>query len=446
MNSIDRTLKILREKEIKDSIYFSVVHELASAMNLIIDKHPEYEKENIFGRLMEAEKVLEFSVPWRDDAGEVHVNRGYRVQFNSVLGPYKGGFRFHPSVDLDLFKALALEQTLKNALTGLPMGGAKGGSDFNPKGKSDTELMRFCQSFMLRIFSHIGENIDIPAGDIGVGNKEIGYMYGMLKNLRGKHELGALTGKQPGFGGSLIRPESTGYGICYFAQFIERQRKGDLRDKRVVISGYGNVAWGVAKKMEQLGAKVVTLSGSDGYIYDEAGICGEEKLNFLLTMRTLKNRSVKEYSKRFSVPYYPAEKPWGVQGDIYIPCATQNEICYEDAKKIAQNKGSYMVEGSNIPCTSDAQNYFIEQDYLFIPSKAANAGGVSVSFLEMSQNAQLLMWSERQVDRKLKEIMSQIFDNLVTTKMKYSLSNYVLAANISALERLSRAEMIYQYV
>ena len=418
--------------------FHQAVKEVLDSLSPVLQRHPEYIKAKILERLVEPERQLLFRVPWQDDKGNLQINRGFRVQFNSALGPYKGGLRFHPSVYLGIIKFLGFEQVLKNSLTGLMMGGGKGGADFDPKGKSDAEVMRFCQSFMNELYRHIGPDTDIPAGDIGVGTREIGYLFGQYKRLLNRFE-GVLTGKGIEWGGSLVRPEATGYGAAYFVEEMLNINNDTLAGKVVVISGFGNVAWGVSRKMSQLGAKVVTLSGPDGYIYDLDGVLGE-KIDYMLEMRASNRDVVKDYADKFGVPFFPGEKPWGVKGDIVMPCATENEINVEGAKKIIANKVKYVAEVANMPTSIEAIKLLLENNVMIGPSKAVNAGGVAVSGLEMSQNSMRMAWTSEEVDAKLKTIMKNIFTTCHKTAEEYNLSgNLVLGANIAGFIKVANA-------
>ncbi len=416
--------------------------EILESLAPIFDKHPEYEKAGLLERFVEPERTISFRVPWVDDAGKVHVNKGYRVQFNSAIGPYKGGLRFHPTVNLSVMKFLALEQILKNSLTSLPIGGGKGGSDFDPSGKSDGEIMRFCQSFMSELYRHIGPDVDVPAGDIGVGAREIGYLFGQYKRLRGAYENGVLTGKGIPYGGSLIRPEATGYGAVYFAQKVLAHEGDTIEGKTVVVSGFGNVAWGAVQKATELGAKVVAISGPDGYIYDENGVSTPEKINYMLEMRASGRNRVEDYAEKFNVPFFAKEKPWGVKADIMMPCATQNEVGMAEAEKIVANGVKYYIEVSNMPTSNEAMKYIQENGVLIAPSKAVNAGGVAVSALEMSQNSQRLSWSAEEVDQKLKNIMSNIHDSAAAAAAEYGYGyDLVKGANLAGFKKVAEAMM-----
>ncbi|MDR0559408.1 MAG: NADP-specific glutamate dehydrogenase [Prevotellaceae bacterium] len=426
--------KYSNEKE-----YLQAVREVLESIEETYNSHPEFEKARIIERIVEPDRVFTFKVPWQDDRGEIHINTGYRVQFNNALGPYKGGLRFHPSVTLSTLKFLGFEQTFKNALTTLPMGGAKGGSDFNPKGKSDAEVMRFCQAFMTELWRYIGPDTDVPAGDIGVGSREIGYLYGWYKKLA-RENTGVLTGKGINWGGSLIRPEATGFGGVYFVRHMLNKINSDLSGKTVAISGFGNVAWGAALKATELGAKVIAISGPDGYIYDKAGL-NEEKLNFMLYLRATCNDVVSPYAEEFpEAVFVKAKKPWELKCDIALPCAIQNELDGQDAKQLIENGVTCIAEISNMGCTPEAVNMFIDNKILYAPGKAVNAGGVSVSGLEMTQNAMKLNWSAEEVDTKLKTIMNNIHEACV----KYGnrpdgYTDYVKGANIAGFMKVAQA-------
>lgn len=400
-------------------------------------QNPQYQKAAILERMTEPERSVIFRVPWVDDSGKVHVNRGYRVQFNSAIGPYKGGIRFHSNVTLSTLKFLGFEQTFKNSLTSLPMGGGKGGADFNPRGKSDMEIMRFCQSFMAEMFRHIGPDTDIPAGDIGVGQREVGYMFGMYKKLTNEF-TGVLTGKGREYGGSLIRPEATGYGAIYFINEILARHNENITGKTIAISGFGNVAWGTAKKAAELGAKVLTISGPDGYVYDPDGISGE-KVDFMLQLRASNMDTVKPFAEKFGVQYFPGKKPWEQKVDIAIPCAIQNELDLEDAKMLVANGCKLIAEASNMGLTTDATIYALKH-IIFAPGKAVNAGGVSVSGLEMTQNSMRLGWTKEEVDAKLKQIMTNIHESCVKFGEEPDGSiNYQKGANISGFVKVAEA-------
>ncbi len=426
--------------------FHQTVKEVFESIEPVVNAHPEYEKANLIERLVEPERVISFRVPWVDDNGNVHVNRGFRVQFNSAIGPYKGGLRFHPSVYQGIVKFLGFEQTFKNSLTGLPMGGGKGGADFDPNGKSDAEVMRFCQSFMTELSKHIGAETDVPAGDIGVGAREIGYLFGQYKRLRNEF-TGVLTGKGIQYGGSLIRPEATGFGAVYYTVEMLNYFGDSIKGKTVAVSGFGNVAWGTVQKVNELGGKVVTISGPDGYIYDEDGICTEEKINYLLEMRASCRNRVQDYADKFGVPFFAGEKPWGVKADIIMPCAIQNEVDEKEAEKIVANGVKYYVEVSNMPTTNEAVAYLKKNGVIVAPSKAVNAGGVAVSGLEMSQNSMRYGWTAEEVDEKLKGIMANIFKNSVDAAHRYGLGDDLVAgANIAGFEKVADAMMAYGIV
>ena len=419
--------------------FLQTVKEVLESFEPILEKKPEIEKSGVIERIVEPERMIIFRVPWIDDNGVAQVNRGFRVQFNSAIGPYKGGLRFHPSVNLSIIKFLGFEQTFKNSLTGLPMGGGKGGSDFDPNGKSDNEVMRFCQSFMTELSKHIGADTDVPAGDIGVGAREIGYLYGQYKRLRNEF-TGVLTGKGLPYGGSLIRPEATGFGAVYYAVELLKYFGDDIKGKTFAVSGFGNVAWGTVQKVTELGGKVVTISGPDGYIYDEDGINTQEKIDFLVEMRASCRNRVQDYADKFGVPFYAGEKPWGTKVDIVMPCATQNEVDVEEAKKIVANGVKYYVEVSNMPTTNEAVAYLKENGVIVAPSKAVNAGGVAVSGLEMSQNSMRYSWSAEEVDEKLKGIMKNIFKVSIETAKEYGLGDdLVSGANIAGFLKVYEA-------
>lgn len=433
-----RVLAEVKAKNPNEPEFHQAVYEVFETLTPVLERHPEYEANRILERMVEPERVIIFRVPWQDDQGRFHINRGFRVEMNSAIGPYKGGLRFHPSVTLGILKFLAFEQVFKNSLTTLPMGGGKGGSDFDPKGKSNNEIMRFCQSFMTELFRHIGPDTDVPAGDIGVGTREIGYLFGQYKRLKNEF-TGVLTGKGINWGGSLIRPEATGYGVVYFTQEMLKTRGETLEGKRVAVSGFGNVAWGAVKKATELGAKVVTLSGPDGFIYDEDGVKGE-KIDFMLQMRASGRDVVKDYADEFKVPFYPGKKPWGVKVDIALPCATQNEIDEEDAKELVKNGCICVCEGANMPTTIEGYYVFKNAGILYAPGKASNAGGVAVSGLEMSQNSMRLLWPKEEVDARLQQIMKNIHDTCLETANKFgSPGDYVVGANIAGFLKVANA-------
>jgi len=421
------------------------VYEVALHVIPFIENHPEYKRAAILERMTEAERILIFRVPWVDDAGNYRVNRGYRVQMNSAIGPYKGGLRFHPEVTLDTLKFLAFEQTFKNSLTTLPMGGAKGGSDFDPKGKSDNEVMRFCQSFMSELFHHIGKDTDIPAGDVGVGSREIGYLFGQFKRLQNQFS-GVLTGKGFTYGGSLIRPEATGYGLLYFVEEMLKTKSQSIKGKKVLISGSGNVAQYALEKTIAFGGIPITASDSNGFIYDRKGI-DQEKLEWLMELKNIRRGRIKEYAEHFGVDYFEGEKPWSIPGDIALPCAIQNEINESDAVDLVNNGCMLVAEGANMPCTPEAISVFQSNGLLYAPGKASNAGGVAVSGLEMSQNSIRLYWTKEEVENKLKAIMHDIHQQcLECGKTHSSLIDYVKGANIAGFVRVANAMLAEGHV
>ncbi len=439
MSYVTRVLDDLKARYKDQPEFLQTAEEVLESLRPVIDQNPKYEAASLLERLVEPERAIIFRVPWIDDAGKIQVNRGYRVQFNSAIGPYKGGLRFHPSVNLSIIKFLGFEQTFKNSLTSLPMGGGKGGSDFDPRGKSDNEIMRFCQSFITELYRHIGADTDVPAGDLGVGAREIGYMFGQYKRLVNRYE-GVLTGKGLSYGGSLIRPEATGFGAVYYTDEMLKSFGDTIKGKTFAISGFGNVAWGTAMKVAELGGKVVTISGPDGYVYDEDGINTEEKFQFMLEMRSSGRDKVKDYADKFGVPYYEGQKPWGVKADILMPCATQNEVGLAEAEAIVANGVKYYVEVSNMPTTNEAVAYLKKNGVIVAPSKAVNAGGVAVSGLEMSQNSMRYSWTEEEVDAKLKQIMYNIYWNSYKAAEKYGLKGDLVAgANIAGFEKVAEA-------
>ena len=421
--------------------FHQAVREVLESIEPVIEKRPEYVKSGVLERIVEPERIIKFRVPWMDDKGNVVVNRGFRIQFNSAIGPYKGGLRFHPSVNESIIKFLGFEQTFKNSLTSLPMGGGKGGADFDPNGKSDAEVMRFCQSFMTELAKYIGPDTDVPAGDIGVGAREIGYLFGQYKRLRDEF-TGVLTGKGRPYGGSLIRPEATGFGAVYYTVEMLKTYGESIKGKTFAVSGFGNVAWGTVRKVNELGGKVVTISGPDGYIYDKDGVCTEEKINFLLEMRASCRNRVEDYADKFGVPFFKGQKPWGEKVDIIMPCATQNEVNLDDAKKIVANGIKYYVEVSNMPTTADAVAYLMQNGVVVAPSKAVNAGGVAVSGLEMSQNSMRYSWSAEEVDAKLHDIMKNIYESSVAAAREFGMEgNLVAGANIAGFLKVADAMM-----
>ncbi len=421
--------------------FLQTVREVLETIEPVINERPDLVKAGVVERMVEPERVIMFRVSWVDDAGKVQVNRGFRVQFNSAIGPYKGGLRFHPSVNLSIMKFLGFEQCFKNSLTGLPMGGGKGGSDFDPKGKSDGEVMRFCQSFMTELSKHIGADTDVPAGDIGVGAREIGYLYGQYKRLRNEF-TGVLTGKGLPYGGSLVRPEATGYGAVYYAVEMLKDFGETVEGKTFAVSGFGNVAWGTVQKINQLGGKVVTISGPDGYIYDKDGISTQEKIDFMLEMRASCRNRVEDYADKFGVPFFAGKKPWGEKVDVIMPCATQNEVDMAEAEQIVANGVKYYVEVSNMPTTNEAMAYLKANGVVIAPSKAVNAGGVSVSGLEMSQNSMRYSWTAEEVDEKLQQIMKNIYKSSVEAAERYGMKGDLVAgANIAGFIKIAEAMM-----
>ncbi|MHB8579508.1 MAG: NADP-specific glutamate dehydrogenase [Ignavibacteriaceae bacterium] len=435
---ITKLMSEVKAKNPNEPEFHQAVQEIVESLEVVLERHPEYRSAKILERMVEPERLIMFRVPWMDDQGEIHINRGFRIDMNSAIGPYKGGLRFHPSVNLGILKFLAFEQVLKNSLTTLPMGGGKGGSDFDPKGKSDNEVMHFCQSFMTELFRHIGPNTDVPAGDIGVGTREIGFLFGQYKRLKNEF-TGVLTGKGLNWGGSLIRPEATGFGAVYFAHEMLKTKGMEVEGKTFAVSGFGNVAWGVVQKINQLGGRVVTISGPDGFIYDKFGVKGE-KVEFLLQMRASANDRVQEYADKFKVEFYPNKRPWGVKVDVAMPCATQNEIFVDDAKELLKNGCQCVCEAANMPTTLDAYKIFRDAGILFAPGKAANAGGVAVSGLEMSQNSMRLPWPKEEVDHRLNQIMKQIHDTCISTAERFGTpGNYVNGANIAGFLKVADA-------
>lgn len=435
---VNKLMAALQAKHPGEQEYLQAVHEVLLSIEEVYAEHPEFEKAKIIERMVEPDRIFTFRVVWVDDYGEVQTNLGYRVQFNNAIGPYKGGLRFHPSVNLSILKFLGFEQTFKNALTTLPMGGGKGGSDFNPKGKSNAEVMRFCQAYMLELWKQIGHNTDVPAGDIGVGAREVGYLYGMYKKLACEN-TGVITGKGIEYGGSLMRPEATGFGALYFVKQMLENAGHTLAGKTVAVSGFGNVAWGAVKKAAELGAKVLTVSGPDGYIYDEAGISGE-KIDYLLELRASCNDVVEPYAERFGAKFVSGKKPWELPVDIALPCATQNELTADDAQQLVNNRVLCVGEVSNMGCTAEAIDIFTRNKLLFAPGKAVNAGGVATSGLEMTQNAMHIAWSAAEVDCRLQQIMADIHAQCVkhgTDPDGYI--NYVKGANVAGFLKVARA-------
>ena len=437
---VEKIMQSLEQKHPGELEYLQAVREVLESIKDVYNQHPEFEKAKIIERIVEPERIITFRVPWVDDKGEVQVNLGYRVQFNSAIGPYKGGLRFHKSVNLSILKFLGFEQTFKNALTTLPMGGGKGGSDFSIRGKSDNEVMKFCQAFMTELYRHIGPDEDVPAGDIGVGAREIGYLFGQYKKLTHQFQ-GVLTGKGMEWGGSILRPEATGYGALYFVNQMLTEHGLDIKGKTVALSGFGNVAWGAAKKATELGAKVITISGPDGYIYDPAGL-DAEKIAFMLELRASGDDICQPYEDEFEgATFFEGKKPWEQKADIYLPCATQNELNGADADAILANKPLCVAEVSNMGCTAEAVNKFIAAKQLFAPGKAVNAGGVATSGLEMTQNSERIAWTGSEVDEKLHRIMSNIHGQCVKYGREGDYINYVKGANVAGFMKVANAMM-----
>ena len=436
MGYVENVLEIVSKRNANEPEFLQAVKEVLETLGPVIEKNPKYQEARILERIVEPERQIMFRVPWQDDKGEVQVNRGFRFEFNSALGPYKGGLRFHPTVNQSILKFLGFEQVFKNSLTTLPMGGGKGGSDFDPKGKSDSEVMRFCQSFMTELQRHIGADTDVPAGDIGVGGREIGYMFGQYKRLRNEY-TGILTGKALNWGGSLIRPEATGYGATYFAEEMLKTKKDDFKGKTVLVSGSGNVAQYTVEKVNQLGGKVVSLSDSGGTIYDKDGIT-DEKLAFVMELKNVKRGRIKEYADKFGCEYKSGEKPWSIPCDCAFPSATQNEVDGKDAKTLLKNGCFLVSEGANMPSTPEAVDLYLEKKILYGPGKAANAGGVATSGLEMSQNSQRMSWTREEVDQKLNNIMIAIHEQCVNAANEYGQpGNYVMGANIAGFVKVA---------
>ncbi len=437
-SAIDKFMDMVDLKNPAQPEFHQAVYEVALAIVPFIEKNPVYKKANILERMIEAERILIFRVPWMDDAGNYRVNRGYRVQMNSAIGPYKGGLRFHPTVNLSVLKFLAFEQVFKNSLTTLPMGGGKGGSDFDPKGKSDNEVMRFCQSFMTELYQHIGKDTDIPAGDVGVGSREIGFLFGQYKRLKNEF-TGVLTGKGYAYGGSLIRPEATGYGLLFFVEEMLKTKNQTLKGKKVLISGSGKVAQYAIEKTLAFGGIPVTASESDGFIYDPKGI-DAAKLEYLMELKNVKRGRIKEYAEKFGCEYFPGEKPWGIPCDVALPCAIQNELDEEDAKLLVENGCMLVAEGANMPTTPDAITWLQKNGVLYAPGKASNAGGVATSGLEMSQNSIRLYWTRAEVEERLRVIMCDIHDQCIKYgKDEKGNIDYVKGANIAGFVRVADA-------
>ena len=442
MSYVQRVIDDVAKKHANEPEFVQTVTEVLTSLEPVIEQNPEYEKYSLLERIVEPERQITFRVTWTDDKGKVHVNTGYRVQFNGAIGPYKGGLRFHPSVYSGIMKFLAFEQTFKNSLTGLPIGGGKGGSDFDPRGKSDMDILRFCQSFMTELYRHIGPDVDVPAGDIGVGAREIGYLYGQYRRIKGAFKNGVLTGKGLSYGGSLVRPEATGFGATYYAVEVFKHFGEDIKGKTFALSGFGNVAWGAAKKISELGGKVLTISGPDGYVYDPDGISTDEKIEYMLEMRASGRDKVQDYADKFGCQFFPGEKPWGVKVDVAMPCATQNEINMDEAKKLVANGVQYYIEVANMPTTNDALEYLKENVKVVAPSKAVNAGGVAVSALEMGQNSMRYNWTAEEVDARLQQIMKDIHDHSAAAAEKYGLGyDLVAGANIAGFVKVADAMM-----
>ncbi|MCK9180820.1 MAG: NADP-specific glutamate dehydrogenase [Bacteroides sp.] len=440
---IKEFMDALKAKTVGEPEFHQAVEEVVETVWDVYNANPKYKANKILEKMVEPERTIMFRVPWVDDKGEVQINRGYRVQFNSAIGPYKGGLRFHPSVTLGTLKFLGFEQTFKNSLTTLPMGGGKGGSDFNAKGRSDNEIMRFCQSFMTELCKYIGADTDVPAGDIGVGGREIGFLFGQYKRIRNVFE-GVLTGKNREFGGSILRPEATGFGTVYFAQHMLKEMGEDIKGKKVALSGFGNVCWGAAKKLVDLGAKVVTISGPDGYVFIEDGMT-QEGIDYMLELRATNNDVVAPFAEKFGAKFFAKAKPWEAKCDIAFPCAIQNELNADDAKKLVANGCKMVVETSNMGCTADAVHY-LNNNIVFAPGKAANAGGVSVSGLEMTQNSMRLGWTAKEVDEKLEQIMSEIHATCVKYGRTGDKIDYVKGANIGGFIKVADAMVAQGHV
>lgn len=432
---VQEIIEKVKTRDKGEENFIQAVEEVLTSLIPFIEQNPQYIENNILERIVEPERQIIFKVPWEDDNGKIQVNRGFRVEFNGVLGPYKGGLRFHSSVALDSMKFLAFEQTFKNSLTGLPIGGGKGGSDFNPLDKSDREIKRFCESFMNELYRHIGPDKDVPAGDIGVSGKEIGYLFGHYRRLKGTFENGVITGKGFNYGGSRIRPEATGYGVTYFIQEMLKDVDESIVNKKVAVSGYGNVAWGVCKKVTELGGKIVTISGKAGYIYAPEGLTTEQ-VDYMLELRRKSEVTLKDFAEKFNLEYFAGKKPWERKVDIVIPCAIQNELNLDDAKQILANQVKIVCEGANMPCTPEAIELFEENKILYAPGKAANAGGVAVSALEMSQNSMRYQWSAEEVDKKLHEIMKDIYEKSKEMSKKYNVS-LAKGANIAGFKKVA---------
>ncbi len=437
---MQKVLDEVKARNKGEDLFIQTVEEVFASIEPIVAQHPEYEKAGLLERLCEPDRQISFRVTWQDDNGNFHTNRGYRVQFNGAIGPYKGGLRFHPSVTLDTMKFLAFEQTFKNALTGLPIGGGKGGSDFDPRGKSDNEIMRFCQAFMTELYRHIGPDVDVPAGDVGVGAREVGFLYGQYKRIKATWQNGVITGKGLSYGGSYFRPEATGYGAVYYLEEVLKHYGDTLEGKTVAVSGFGNVAWGVCEKIAQLGGKVVTISGPDGYCYDPDGVVTEEKINYLLEMRSSGRDRAQDYADKFGCKFVPGAKVWGEKVDICMPCAYQNEIGMKEAEQIVANGVQYYIEVANMPTTNEAIDYLKKNVKIVAPSKAVNAGGVATSALEMAQNSMRYSWEPAEVDAKLHLIMKSIHDNSAKAAEEVGLGYDLIAgANIAGFKKVAEA-------
>ena len=442
-NYVETVINNVKSKYKDQPEFIQTVEEVLSSISPVVDAHPEYEKADLLGRMVEPERMFSFRVTWVDDNGQTHTNTGYRCQFNGAIGPYKGGIRFAKNVNESIIKFLGFEQTFKNSLTGLPIGGGKGGSDFDPAGKSEGEIMRFCQSYITALYRYIGKDIDVPAGDIGVSGREIGFMFGQYRRLKGTFENGTFTGKGLTYGGSLIRPEATGYGAIYYLNEVLKHENDTIVGKRIGVSGYGNVAWGIMKKANELGAKVTYISGPDGYVHDEEGVTSEEKLNFILELRKNDPMHIKPYADKFGVEFVEGKKFWGVKDvDVYMPAATQNDVNIDSAKAIAESQVKYYIEVANMPTTNDALKYLVDSKLIVAPSKAVNAGGVGVSALEMSQNSERLSWSKEEVDEHLHSMMKNIYDESVKAAEEYGLGyNLIAGANIAGFKKVATAMM-----
>ena len=440
-NYVQKIIEDVKIKHANEPEFIQTVEEVLTSVSPVIDAHPEYEKVDLLGRMVEPERMFTFRVVWTDDNGQAHTNIGYRCQFNGAIGPYKGGLRFQKNVNPSIIKFLGFEQTFKNSLTGLPIGGGKGGSDFDPAGKSEAEIMRFCQSFMSALYRYIGADIDVPAGDMGVGGREVGYLFGQYRRLKGNFENGVITGKDLSFGGSLIRPEATGYGAIYYLNEVLKHEGESIQGKRIGVSGYGNVAWGIMKKAAELGAKVTYMAGPDGYIHDEDGINTDEKLNFILQMRQSDPMHCKPYAEKFGCEFVEGKKFWGVKDvDVYMPSATQNDVNIDSAKKIIESGVKYYIEVANMPTTNDALELLRKSNVIVAPSKAVNAGGVGVSALEMSQNSERLSWSKEEVDKHLNNMMINIYNESVKAAEEYGLGyDLVAGANIAGFKKVADA-------